>query len=370
MNAPDPTLSANPLLDFSGLPRFAAVTPAHVQPAINHLIAECRAVVEGLAVSADVPSWTNFVTPLDDITERLARAWNVVGHLNAVVNSPALRDAYNGALPAVTQFWTEIAQDERLFARYRALRAGADWAGLNDAQKQTLEHELRDFRLGGAELPAGQKARFMAIQEELSSLMSSFNDNVLDATNAFAHFVENEAELSGLPGDVRAAASEAAKKDGRPGWKLTLQAPCYLPVMQYADFRSLRESMYRAYSTRASELGADPKWDNSPVIRRILELRAETAALLAFENYAGFSLATKMAETPREVIAKFKTIQMVDVRIPTTDERELVLSRYTQPEPEHRILLEQLRLRLPEQPPPKITAKQVLRPTAAANVAM
>ncbi len=302
MNAPVSTLANNPLLDFSGLPRFGAVAPAHVKPAIDHLIAECRAVVASQASAAEAPTWANFVTPLDDVTERLARAWNVVGHLNAVVNSPALRDAYNGALPAVTQIWTELSQDERLFTKYKALRSGPAWASLDDAQKQTLEHELRDFRLGGAELPAAEKARFMAIQEELSSLMSSFNDNVLDATNAFACFVEHEAELSGVPDDVKAAAAEAAKKDGKSGWKLTLQAPCYLPVMQYADFRPLRERMYRAYSTRASELGADPKWDNSPVIRKILQLRAESAALLAFENYAGYSLATKMADTPREVI--------------------------------------------------------------------
>jgi len=303
MFAPVSTLSANPLLDFSGLPLFGAVTSAHVQPAVDHLIAECRAVVEKLANSAATPSWENFVTPLDDATERMSRAWKVVGHLNAVVNSPALRDAYNGALPAVTQFWTELSQDERLFAKYRSLRAGLAWATLNDAQKQSLENELRDFRLGGAELSGDNKARFSAVQEELSTLMSTFNDNVLDATNAYAHFVDREAELAGLPEDVKTVAREAAKKDGKPGWKLTLHAPCYLPVMQYGDFRPLRERLYRAYSTRASALGADPKWDNSAIINRILALRAETAALLGYENYAAVSLATKMAETSREVIA-------------------------------------------------------------------
>ena len=302
MNAPVSTLSANPLLDFSGLPRFGAVTPAHVQPAVDHLIAECRAVVEKLANAAETPTWEYFVTPLDDATERMARAWSVVGHLNAVVNSPALRDAYNGALPAVTQFWTELSQDDRLFAKYKSLRAGAGWATLNAARKKSLENELRDFRLGGAELPGDKKARFLAVQEELSILMARFNDNVLDATNAYAHFVENEAELSGLPEDVKAVAREAAKKDGKPGWKLTLHAPCYLPVMQYTDFRPLRERLYRAYSTRASELGADSKWDNSAIISRILVLRAEIAALLGYGHYAGVSLATKMADTPLEVI--------------------------------------------------------------------
>ncbi len=294
--------AVNPLLDFSSLPRFSKVTPADVQPAIDYLIADCRAIVEQLSNMNETPTWNNFVTPLDDVTERLARGWNVVGHLNAVMNSPELRDAYNGALPTVTQFWTELSQDERLYSRYKSLRNGASFTELNDAQKQSLENELRDFRLGGAELPAEKKARFAAVQEELSTLMSTFNDNVLDATNAFAHFVENEAELSGLPDDVKSVAREAAQKEGRPGWKLTLHMPCYIPVMQNADFRPLREQLYRAYATRASELGADAKWDNSSVIRRILSLRAETAALLGYANYAEVSLATKMAKTPAEVI--------------------------------------------------------------------
>ena len=216
----------NPLLDFSALPRFASVTASHVQPAVDHLIADSRAVVEKLATDTAAPDRENFVTQLDDTTERLARTWNIVGHLNAVVNSPEIRDAYNGALPAVTQFWTELSQDERLFAKYRALRASSGYARLRDAQKQSLENGLRDFRLGGAELPTEQKARFKVVQEELSRLMSRFNDNVLDATNAYAHFVDNEADLSGLPDEIKAAAHEAANQDGKPGWKLTLHAPC------------------------------------------------------------------------------------------------------------------------------------------------
>ena len=302
MNTPIAGMSANPLLDFSGLPCFGAITPAHVQPAVDRLIADCRTVVETLASARETPTWENFVTPLDDVTERLARTWGVVGHMNAVVNSPELRDAYNGALPTVTQFWTELAQDERLYSRYKALRSGALYTQLDGARKQSLENELRDFRLGGAELAADKKARFSAVQEELSTLMSTFNDNVLDATNAYAYFVDSENELSGLPDDVKAVAREAADKDGKPGWKLTLHMPCYLPVMQYADFRPLRERLYRAYATRASELGADPKWDNSAIIQRLLLLRTEAADLLGFENYAEYSLATKMAETPRDVI--------------------------------------------------------------------
>ena len=293
----------NPLLDFSALPRFSAITPAHVKPAVEQLINDARGTVETIATAAAPPTWTNFVTPLDDVTERLSRAWGVVGHLNAVVNSPELRDAYNGMLPTVTEFWAGLSQDERLFAKYKQIRASSAILDLNAAQNKALDNELRDFLLGGAELAPEKKARFKAVQEELSTLMSTFNDNVLDATNAFAHFVENEAELIGLQEDVKTVAREAAAKEGKPGWKMTLHQPCYGPVMQFADSRPLRERLYRAYVTRASELGARPAWNNGDVIARILQLRAETASLLGYKNYAEVSLATKMADTPDEVIA-------------------------------------------------------------------
>ena len=293
----------NPLLDFSALPRFSAITPAHVEPAVEQLIADARKTVETIASSDAPPTWGNFVLPLDDVTERLSRAWGVVGHLNAVVNSPALRDAYNGMLPTVTEFWTTLSQDERLFAKYQQIRASSATFAMDTARNKALDNELRDFRLGGAELPLDKKTRFKTVREELSTLMSAFNDNVLDATNAFAHFVENEAELSGLPADVKAVARAAAAKDGKSGWKLTLHQPSYGPAMQYADSRPLRERLYRAYVTRASELGTDQKWDNSEVIVRILRLRAEKASLLGYQNYVEVSLATKMAETPAEVIA-------------------------------------------------------------------
>jgi oligopeptidase A len=173
----------NPLLDFSALPRFPAVTPAHVKPAVEQLIADAQETRESIATSSAVPTWENVVAPLEDVTERLSRAWGVVGHLNAVVNSAELRDAYNGMLGTVTQFWTALSQDERLFAKYKQIRASSGTLGLNAAQNKALDNEIRDFRLGGAELPPEQKARFKAIQEELSALMSTFNDNVLDATS-------------------------------------------------------------------------------------------------------------------------------------------------------------------------------------------
>ena len=298
----------NPLLDFSGLPRFGEIQPAHVQPAVEALIAENRALVERLvaddAVSSIAPTWDNFVRPLDDANERLSRAWGQVGHMNAVVNTPELREAYNAMLPAVTQYFAELGQDDRLFRGYKAIR-DSEFDTLGAAQRQSLENELRDFRLSGAELPADKKARYLALKEELASLSSRFNDNVLDATNDFALYIADERRISGLPDDVKQTAKEAAQKDGKPGWKLTLHAPCYLPVMQYCDFRPLREQMYRAWFTRASELSAAAKardWDNAEVMTRILALRAEAAKLLGYGNYAEVSLATKMAQSPAQVI--------------------------------------------------------------------
>jgi len=292
---------SNPLLDFSGLPRFSAVRPEHIGPAVDPLVADGRATIERLAALDQVPTWENFVTPLDDANERLSRAWTQVSHLNAVLNSPEMRDAYNAALPKVTQFFSEQGQDQRLHAGFKALRAAPSFESFSPARKRHVENELRDFRLGGAELPPPQKARFLEIQEELAKLASRFQDNVLDATNEFALYVTDRNELSGIPEDVLATAADGAKKDGREGWKLTLHMPCYLPVMQYGDHHGLRETMYRAYVTRASEFGK-PEWNNDANIRRLLELRAEAANLLGYKSFAEVSLATKMAASPAEVL--------------------------------------------------------------------
>jgi oligopeptidase A len=290
----------NPLLDFSGLPRFAEFEPGHVTPAVEHLLAENRAVVERAAADGREPTWRDFVQPMEDANERLHRAWGVVGHLNAVMNSPELREAYNGNLPAVTQYYTELGQHEGLYAKFKALRAGAAFPGLAPAQKKIVENELRDFRLGGAELPAPGKKRYQEISERLSQLSSRFSDNLLDATNAWSHYAE-ASEIAGIPEDVLAAARAAAQADGKAGWKFTLHAPSYLPVMQYADHRPLRERIYHAYVTRASEFGK-PEWDNTPLIVEILKLRREVARLLGYESYAEYSLEPKMAESPRQVL--------------------------------------------------------------------
>ncbi len=291
----------NPLLDFSGLPRFDAFRPEHVTPAIDELLAVNRATLEQLGALAAPPAWDNFVAPLQDANEKLNRAWGLVGHLNAVMNSPELREVYNANLPKVTQFYTELGQNQRLFEKFRQLSASPELAQLSGAQRAIIEHELRDFRLGGADLPAQKKARFMEIREKLSALSSRFSDNLLDATNAFAHVVETDGALTGIPEDVLQAAQEAAQADGKAGWKFTLHAPSYLPVMQYADNRELREVMYRAYSTRAAEFGK-PEWDNTRLITDIVALRRELAQLLGFANYAEYSLQPKMAESPQQVL--------------------------------------------------------------------
>ncbi|BBO21803.1 MAG: oligopeptidase A [Rhodocyclaceae bacterium] len=296
--------TTNPLLDFSGLPRFDAVRPEHVTPAIAELLAENRALLARLETAP--ATWADFAAPFFDGAERLSRAWGVVGHLHSVMDVPEWREAYNANLPEVTRFFAELGQNQHLFAQFKALKAGPGYAQLSAAQQRIVEHEIRDFRLSGAELPEADKPRFQAIQEELASLQAKFSENLLDATNAFAEIVTDEAELAGIPADVVEAARAAAEKDGKQGWKFTLHMPSYLPAMQYAESRRLREALYRAYATRAAEfhdLAGKPEWDNMPLIRRILALRAEEAGHLGYGNFAEVSLVPKMAESPADVLA-------------------------------------------------------------------
>ena len=293
-------MNANPLLDFSGLPRFDEIRAEHVTPAIDTLLAEAETAVKAAETVAPV-RWETFVTPLDDATERLYRAWGQVAHLQAVADTPELREAYNANLPKISRFGSALAQNPALYAQYKALAASPDAAAFDEARSKALANALRDFRLGGAELDEVGKARFAQVQEELSGLQAKFSQNVLDATDAFALYVESEAELSGLPADVIANARAAAQKEGRDGWKLTLQMPCYLPVQTYADNRALREKLYHANAIRASEFG-DAALDNSGNIDRILAVRAELAALLGFDNYAEYSIATKMAADASQVL--------------------------------------------------------------------
>ncbi len=289
----------NPLLDFSGLPRFSELKPEHVAPALDQLLAEGRATIA--AVTHAGATWDAFIAPLDDAKERIGRAWGQVEHLHAVLDSPELREAYNATLPRLTQFWTELGLNHALFEKYRELRGCSEFASLSPARKRIVENALRDFRLSGAELPQDKKARFAEIDQELSKLGAKFSENLLDATNAFS-IVVDEKRIFGIPDDVLAAAREAAQKAGRPGWKFTLLAPSYGPVTKYADDRSLREELYRESATRASEFGK-PEWDNTLIIARIVTLRKEQAELLGYRNYAEVSLVPKMAQSSAQVLS-------------------------------------------------------------------
>ena len=291
----------NPLLDFSGLPRFDLFKPEYVAPAIDELLAAGRKCIAERVADPVAPTWECFVTPLQDTGERISRAWGQIGHLNAVMNSPQLREVYNANLPKITQYYTELGQHQGLFEKFKQLKAAPEFTQLSRAQRALVEHRLRDFRLGGAELPPEKKTRFLELSEKLSLLESRFSDNLLDATNSFALYVDDEKEAVGIPADVLQTAWEAAQTDGKQGWKFTLHAPSYVPVVQYADSRGLRERMYRAYSTRASEFGK-PEWDNTGLITEIVALRQELAQLVGFANFAQYSLEPKMADSSPQVL--------------------------------------------------------------------
>lgn len=298
--------ATNPLLDFSNLPRFDLVQPGHVKPAVESLLAAGRELITRLTEEATPSTWKDFAGALADGLEPFGRAWGIVGHLHSVNDVPAWREAYNEMLPEVSRFYAELGQNLKLFEKYKALRDSREYATLTREQKKVVDNEIRDFRLSGAELPEDQKPRFQAISEELSQLSAKFAENLLDATNAFAEVITDEARLAGLPDDIRQAARSAAEKAGVDGWRFSLQAPSYGPVMQYADDRELRARMYRAFATRAAEFhdgSSKPEWDNTPVMQRMLELRQEEAKMLGYANFAEVSLAPKMADTPAQVLA-------------------------------------------------------------------
>ena len=296
----------NPLLDFSDLPRFDLVQPEHVKPAIESLLTAGRELIARLTDDQTPATWPDFAGALAVGLEPFGRAWGIVGHLHSVNDVPPWREAYNEMLPEVSRFYAELGQNLKLFEKYKALRDSAEYATLSVEQKKVVDNEVRDFRLSGAELPEDQKPRFQAIMEELSQLSAKFSENLLDATNAFAEIVTDEAQLAGLPDDAKQAAKTAAEKAGVDGWRFSLQAPSYGPVMQYADNRELRARMYRAYATRAAEFNdgsSKPEWDNTPLIKRMLELRREDAQMLGYDNFAEVSLVPKMADTPAQVLA-------------------------------------------------------------------
>ena len=286
----------NPLLDFTDLPLFDQIKPAHVAPAVDALLAESEAALQTVT-AADFPAdWLAISRVLDVASERFGRAWGAVGHLNAVADTPELRAAYNEAMPRVTAFWTRLGSDEKLFAKYKAI----DPATLNVEQRQAHRNAVRNFVLGGADLQGAAKERYAEIQERQAELSQKFSEHALDATDAFGYYAE-ASELEGVPEDVIAAARAAAEADGKPGYKLTLKMPSYLPVMQFAKSSALRETLYRAYVTRASEFG-DPAFDNTALITEILALREEEAKLLGYKNFGELSVVPKMADSPEQVV--------------------------------------------------------------------
>ena len=287
----------NSLLDFSGLPLFDRITPADVNPAITELLKIADAALAEVTRAEFPADWTRISQVLDTSTEKLGRAWGAVSHLQAVANTPELRAAYNAELPRVTEFWTRLGADEALYAKYKAI----DPASLNHEQKHALELALRNFVLSGAELTGAAKERFAAIQERQAEISQLFSEHVLDATDAWSLIVGKD-EIAGIPEDVLQTAHAAAIADGKDGYKLTLKMPCYLPVMQYAHSSALREKLYRAYATRASDQSEHLQFDNSAVLQEILQLREEEARLLGYANHAQVSLASKMAESPEHVI--------------------------------------------------------------------
>ena len=290
----------NPLLDHSGLPAFADIRPEFVTPAMDVLLAEANAALERV-VGPDVPADFDAMSAVFAVaTERLSRAWRAVEHLTGVADTPELRAVHAQNLPRITEFFTRQGADERLYAKYRAVAAGADAAQLSPVRRKALANWLRDFKLGGADLGGADKLRYSAIQERVAELSRQFSEHVLDATDGYALYVP-ETDLAGMPADALAAARAAAQADGREGCKLTLHFPSYLPAMQMGRNRALREKLYTAYVTRASEFGP-PERDNTPVMRELLELRQEEAGLLGYRNYAELSLVPKMAGSPAEVI--------------------------------------------------------------------
>ena len=291
--------SSNPLLDFSDLPLFDRIWPEHVSPAMDVLLQEANTALEAVTSPAFPASWNAISGTLDVATEKLGRAWGSVSHLNSVADTPELRAAYNAVLPKVTEFWTRLGADERLFAKYKAI----DTMNLNTEQRQAHKNAIRNFVLSGAELTGAAKERFAKIQEQQAELSQKFSENALDATDAFAYYAQ-ENELAGVPADVVQTAREQAALDAKEGYKLTLKMPCYLPVMQFAHSSALRETLYRAYSTRASDQAPAEfsKFDNSLVIREILALRLEEAQLLGYQNFGEVSVVAKMAKSPGEVV--------------------------------------------------------------------
>lgn len=293
----------NPLLTSADLPSYAAIEADHIEPALDHLLAANRADLERLLAIEAVYTWDNLIRPLEELEDRLNKAWSPVNHLHSVRDSEALRAAYNACLPKLSAYYSELGQHQDLYRAYQQIAAGPEYARLDPAQRKVIADALRDFKLSGIALPPEEQARYREIQRELAQLGAQFSENVLDATQEWTRHLSDESRLAGLPESARALARQTARQRGLDGWLLTLELPSYLPVLNYADDRELRRELYDAYCTRASDQGPNGgRWDNGPVMERILALRHELAQLLGFHDYAEYSLATKMADSPDQVL--------------------------------------------------------------------
>ncbi|MGM0701450.1 MAG: oligopeptidase A [Pseudomonadota bacterium] len=298
-------MTRNPLLEPHELPPFEAIQPEHVVPAIDTLLAENRAAIDGLVARAEreTPTWESLAAPLEALNDRLSRAWSPVSHLNGTMNSPELREAYQACLAKLSDYSTWLGQHEGLFRAWQALKEGPAWAELDAAQRRAVDNTLRDFRLAGVDLPAEQKRRYGEIKARLSELANTFSNQLLDATQAWHKDIDDDAQLAGLPESALAALAANAEAKGVKGYRITLDFPSFYPVLTFADDRELRREVYTAFITRASDQGPNAgEYDNAPIIEETLRLRHELAGLLGFASYAELSLETKMAESPRQAL--------------------------------------------------------------------
>ncbi|MEY3786311.1 MAG: hypothetical protein RLZ75_516 [Pseudomonadota bacterium] len=295
----------NPLLtNNSSLPLFSQIKPEHIEPAITQLLDEARAVVEQQLKTNTRYTWKNLIEPIENAEDRLNKAWSPVSNMNSVVNTDDLRLAYNACLPKLSEYSTEMGQNERLFNAYQFIANSEEYVSLDSAQKKIIQNALRDFKLSGVDLENEKKQRYKEISQELSRLASNYEENLLDATNAWSKHIRIEQDLEGLPASAMAQAKQTAENQNLDGWMITLQSPSFQAVMTYANDRELRREHYEAYSTRASDQGPEnEQWDNSLIMEQILALRHEKAQLLGFKNYAELSLATKMAKKPEDVMS-------------------------------------------------------------------
>lgn len=292
----------NPLLNKTGLPAFESIQASHIEPAIDKLLSENREKIKSLLTATKDYNWDNLLQKLEDMDDLLSRAWSPASHLHSVADNDELRKAYNACLPKLSDYSTEMGQNEDLFHAYESIANSKEFESLSGAQQKIIKNALRDFRLSGIDLDNEAKERYKLIQQKLSKLQTKFQENLLDATHDWKKHITDKAQLAGLPESALALAEQTAKNDDKEGWLFTLDFPSYMPIMQYADNAELRKEFYRAYVTRASDEGTNKDWDNSEVMLEILKYRTEKAKLLGFESYAHYSLATKMAENPEEVL--------------------------------------------------------------------